>query len=187
MNAFLKWWNAFADRHPAASRWIREGGLFVIVSNVITVFKYLILQFLPKMLTSLPETDFGWPGIDTTLLGETFKWNILGYDAAHGGLRYFVAYMIAMVIGEAANFPIQRNLVFRSKGNVGYQAMGYVLAFCAVTVIVNSVNCVWVAVAGKFVPDWVYNIGTTVLNGGVSMVIFFFVNKIIFPEGQSAK
>ena len=40
------------------------------------------------------------------------------------------------------------------------------------------------AVAGKFVPDWVYNIGTTVLNGGVSMVIFFFVNKIIFPEAK---
>ena len=28
---------------------------------------------------------------------------------------------------------------------------------------------------------------TTVLNGGVSMVIFFFVNKIIFPEGEAAK
>lgn len=26
--------------------------------------------------------------------------------------------------------------------------------------------------------------GTTVLNGGVSMVVFFFVNKIIFPEGE---
>ena len=41
---------------------------------------------------------------------------------------------------------------------------------------------VWVAVAGLLVPDFIYNIGTTVLNGGVSMVIFFFVNKIIFPE-----
>ncbi len=27
--------------------------------------------------------------------------------------------------------------------------------------------------------------GTTVLNGGVSMVVFFFVNKIIFPEGEA--
>ena len=29
----------------------------------------------------------------------------------------------------------------------------------------------------KFVPNWVYNISTTVLNGGVPMVIFFFVSK----------
>lgn len=187
MNSISEWWRSFADRHPAASQWIREGGLFVIVCNLITVFKYLILQFLPQMLTMLPETDFGWPGIDMTLLGETFKWNILGYDAAHGGLRYFVAYMIAMAIGEAVNFPIQRNFVFRSKGRVSIQIMWYVIAFCVVTVIVNSVNCVWVAIAAKFVPDWVYNIGTTVLNGGVSMVIFFVVNKIIFPEGRAGE
>ena len=61
------------------------------------------------------------------------------------------------------------------------------LAFCLITCIVNSINCIWVAVAGLLVPDFIYNIGTTVLNGGISMVIFFFVNKIIFPEGEAAK
>ena len=53
--------------------------------------------------------------------------------------------------------------------------------------IVNSINCIWVAVAGLLVPDFIYNIGTTVLNGGISMVIFFIVNKIIFPEGEAQK
>ena len=53
--------------------------------------------------------------------------------------------------------------------------------------IVNSINCIWAAVAGLLVPDFIYNIGTTVLNGGISMVIFFFVNKIIFPEGEAQK
>ena len=111
----MNFWNNFAAKHPAAAKWVREGGLFVIVSNLITVFKYLLLQFLPKAFASLPVVDFGWPGIDITLFGETFKWNILGYDAAHGGLPYFCAYMIAMVIGECINFPIQRNFVFRSR------------------------------------------------------------------------
>ena len=92
--------------------------------------------------------------------------------------------MVAMIIGECINFPIQRNFVFRSKGNLAKQIMWYVLAFIVITCIVNSINCIWVAVAGQFVPDFVYNIGTTVLNGGISMVIFFFVNKIIFPEGE---
>ena len=101
----MNFWNNFAAKHPAAAKWVREGGLFVIVSNLITVFKYLLLQFLPKAFASLPVVDFGWPGIDITLFGETFKWNILGYDAAHGGLPYFCAYMVAMVIGECINFP----------------------------------------------------------------------------------
>ena len=187
----MKFWSDFVEKHPAAAKWIREGGLFVIVSNVITVFKYLILQFLPKAFAALPETDFGWPAIPLhwNVAGHAvdFQWNILGYDAAHGGMRYFFAYLIAMFIGEAVNFPLQRNLVFRSKGNVWYQIMWYLIAFVIITCIVNSINCIWVAVGGLFVPDWVYNIVTVVLNGGISMVIFFFVNKIIFPEGEAKK
>lgn len=178
---------AWAGNNPKVAKWVREGGLFVIVSNVITVFKYLLLTFLPGLFSFLPKVDFGFPGITVTLFGETFKWNIIGYDAAHGGLPYFWAYMVAMVIGEVVNFPIQRNLVFRSKGNLWVQILWYLLAFCIVTCVVNSINCVWVAVAGKFVPGWLYNIGTTVLNGGVSMVVFFFVNKVIFPEGEKNK
>ena len=96
-----------------------------------------------------------------------------------------VVIMVAMVIGECINFPIQRNFVFRSKGNLTKQIGWYLLAFCVITCIVNSINCIWVAVASLLVPDFIYNIGTTVLNGGISMVIFFFVNKIIFPEGEA--
>ena len=181
----MNMWNNFAESHPSAAKWIREGGLFFIVSNLITVLKYILLQFLPNAFSGLPLVDFGWPGIQVTLFGETFKWNIIGYDAAHGGLPYFCAYMIAMFLGECINFPLQRNVVFRSKGNVAKQIGWYFLAFCVITCIVNSINCVWVAVAGIFVPDFIYNIGTTVLNGGVSMIIFFLVNKIILPEGEA--
>ena len=159
--------------------------MYFIVCNLITVFKYSLLQFLPAVFSSLPVVDFGWPGIPVTLFGETFQWNIIGYDAAHGGLPYFCAYMIAMFAGECLNFPIQRNFVFRSHRKVSYQILWYFMAFCVITCIVNSVNCIWVAVAGLFVRDFIYNIGTTILNGGVSMVIFFVVNKIIFPEGKS--
>ena len=95
--------------------------------------------------------------------------------------------MTAMVIGECINFVLQRNYVFRSHGKLRRQILWYVAAFFLVTCIVNSINCILVAVAGKFVPDFIYNIGTTVLNGGVSMVIFFVVNKIIFPSEQSLK
>ena len=180
-------WNDFVEKKPALAKWIREGGLFILVSNVITVFKYLLLTFLPFAFAFMGSVDFGFPGIDVTLFGIQFKWYIIGYGADQGGLAYFTAYMIAMVIGEVINFFIQRKWVFRSNGNIYYQGLWYLLAFCVVTCVVNSINCVWVAVAGHFVKGWLYNVGTTVLNGGVSMVIFFFVNKIIFPEGDPNK
>ena len=182
----MKFWKNFSDKHPKVAKWVREGGLFVIVSNLVTVFKYLLLTFLPAAFSGLGDKSFGWPGIPVTLLGETFQWNILGYDQAHGGLAYFVAYMVAMVIGECINFPIQKYFVFRNREKPGRQIAWYVMAFILITCIVNSINCIWVAVAGIYVPAWLYNIGTTVLNGGVSMVVFFFVNKIIFPETPKA-
>ncbi|MCR5272099.1 MAG: hypothetical protein K6E13_03845 [Lachnospiraceae bacterium] len=175
-------WNSFVKKNPVLAKWVREGGLFVIVSNLITVFKYLLLTFLPALFAGLGDRTFGWPGIPMTLFGETFQWNILGYDQAHGGLAYFAAYMVAMIIGECINFPIQKLFVFRSHGNTGKQICWYVVAFVFITCIVNSINCIWVAVAGLLVPAWLYNIGTTLLNGGISMLVFFFVNKIIFPE-----
>ena len=129
-------WSNFQKRNPKAAKWIREGGLFVLVCNLVTVLKYLMLQFLPALFRGLPRVNFGWPGLPVTLLGETFQWNIIGYDADHGGLPYFCAYMVAMVIGECINFPIQRNFVFRSRGNLAWQIMWYVIAFLVITCIV---------------------------------------------------
>ena len=185
MKVMKDWWNHFAERHPSLSQWVREGGLFIIVSNAITVFKYVLLTFLPGAFAFLGSRDFGFPGIDLTLFGIKFKWYIIGYGAEQGGAAYFTAYMIAMLIGEMINFFVQRSWVFRSKGNILRQGMWYLLAFCVVTCIVNSINCAWAAVAGHFVAPWLYNIGTTVLNGGVSMVVFFIVNKIVFKNKET--
>ncbi len=185
MKVMKDWWDHFAERHPSLSQWVREGGLFIIVSNAITVFKYVLLTFLPGAFAFLGSRDFGFPGIDLTLFGIKFKWYIIGYGAEQGGAAYFTAYMIAMLIGEMINFFVQRSWVFRSKGNILRQGMWYLLAFCVVTCIVNSINCAWAAVAGHFVAPWLYNIGTTVLNGGVSMVVFFIVNKIVFNNKET--
>jgi putative flippase GtrA len=179
-------WQGFAEKHPKISGWVREGGLFLMVSILITIFKYLILTFLPAALAFLGNSDFGFPGTALTLFGIEFKWYIIGYAAEQGGVSYFTAYMIAMVIGEAINFFIQRKYVFLSNGNIVIQGVWYTLAFCVVTCIVNSINCIWVAVAGHFVDEWLYNIGTTMLNGMVSMVVFFFVNKMVFKDKKNS-
>lgn len=184
MEKLKQLWKKFEEKYPSASQWVREGGFFVIVSNLITIFKYLLLTFLPLAFAFMGNRDFGFPGVDITLFGIEFKWYIIGYGAEQGGLAYFTAYMIAMVIGEVINFFIQRKWVFRSNGKIAYQGLWYFLAFCVVTCVVNSINCAWAAVAGHFVAPWLYNIGTTVLNGGVSMVVFFFVNKIVFNDAK---
>ena len=187
MQKIKQLWCDFVQKHPKLSVWVREGGLFLLVSIAITIFKYLILTFLPLAFAFMGSRDFGFPGTELTLFGVTFKWYIIGYGAEQGGVAYFTAYMLAMVIGEVINFLIQRKYVFRSKGNIVYEAIWYFLAFCLVTCVVNSINCIWIAVASVYVRGWLYNIVTTILNGGVSMVVFFVVNKILFQTKNPSK
>lgn len=186
-------WAGFADRNPKAAKWLREGGLFLLFSNLVTVLQYILIQFLPYAFVSQAGVEWSWPAIPVRLFGVDFIWNAIGYavkyDAAGqvvvgGGLGYLLAYLIATFLAQCINFPLQRNITFRSKGNVWYQMLWYLLAWLVITILVNSINCVWVAVAGSFMADWLYNIGTTVLTGGISMVIFFFVFKLIFPESK---
>ncbi len=195
MEAIKNFWNSFADRHPKAAKWVREGGLFVLFSNLVTVVQYVIYAFLPNLLgLELAATEWSWPAIPVSLFGINFTWNALGYDVLYdaagnvmigGGLGYLIAMLVGSFLAQVINFPLQRNITFRSKGNPWYQAMWYFIAWVVITFIVNSINCVWVAVASVLLPNWLYTIGTTVMMGGISMVIFFFVFKIIFPEGEA--
>ena len=189
-------WRTFARNHPKAAKWVWQIGVFYLFSLAVTVLQYALFTFLPYLFgEGLASTAFMWPHIPISFAGIDYSWNVLGYGVARnaagevvigGGLGYFLSYEIRSFVAQCVNFPMQRNITFKSKGNIWYQALWYLLAFIVITCIVNSINCIWVAVAGLLVPDFIYNIGTTVLNGGISMVIFFFVNKIIFPEGEKA-
>jgi hypothetical protein len=52
----------------------------------------------------------------------------------------------------------------------------------------NLFTCIWNPVTAAFnVPDALRNIVTTVVTGGVSMVIIFAIDKTIFSEGFGKK
>lgn len=194
MNALKNWWSSFEQRHPKASKWVRQGGLFVLFSNAVTIVQYMIYAFLPNLLgLELAAIEWSWPAIPARLFGIDFTWNAIGYDVMYdaagnviigGGVGYLIAMLVGSFFAQCINFPLQRNITFRSKGNPWYQAMWYFIAWIVITFVVNSINCVWVAVASQLLSNWLYNIGTTILMGGISMVIFFFVFKIIFPEQE---
>ena len=160
--------------------------------------QYLVYAFLPNLLgLELAGIQWSWPALPLRLFGIDFTWNVIGYDVMYeggqvvigGGLGYTISMLAGSFLAQVINFPLQRNITFRSKGNPWYQAMWYFIAWVVITFVVNSINCVWIAVASTLLPNWLYSVGTTVLMGGVSMVIFFFVFKIIFPgeEGKQRK
>ena len=104
-----------------------------------------------------------------------------------GGLGYFISYETGSFVAQCINFPLQRNITFKSHGNPVYQAMWYFIAWILISLICNGFNNLWMPIASAWVPPAIYNILVTFVTGGVSMVIFFFVFKIIFPEGEAKK
>ena len=73
---------------------------------------------------------------------------------------------------------------FKSHGNPVYQAIWYFVAWVVISLICNGFNNLWMPVASAYVAPAVYNMLVTIITGGVSMVIFFFVFKIISRRGR---
>ena len=175
-------WDGFAEKNPKAAEWVREGGLFFLVSNLITIIRGILVTLLEPVFSFLGSGSVGFPNLTLNLFGIEFSWYIIGASESQGGAAYFASFLIALWVCEIINFFMQRSFVFRSNGKMGRQALLYFLAFAVVTCIVNAVSNIWIGVASHFVPPLVYNLGTTFITGGVAMVVFFFANKLIFDS-----
>ena len=102
--------SSFAEKHPKAAQWIREGGLFLVFSYVVTFLKYLMLQFLPALFSAYADVGWTWPGIPVTLFGVPFELAVVGNTVAAGGLAFTLANYISIFLGECVNFPLQRSV-----------------------------------------------------------------------------
>lgn len=196
-----KWmagWKKFASGYPKLAKWVYQIFYFFVFSMGVTIFQYLVFTFMPHLLgEGLAGTKFMWPQVEIELFGVSFTWSLLGYEVLTdpatgavligGGLGYFISYEVGSFLAQCINFPLQRNITFKSKGNPVWQALWYFIAWIVISLICNGFNNLWMPVAAAYVNPAVYNILVTFITGGVSMIIFFFVFKIIFPEGEAEK
>ena len=201
MSVVKEWWvpkwRNFENQHEKLAKWVYQIAFFFTFSMGVTIFQYLVFTFMPGILgIGLAGTEFMWPQKEVSITGVDFTWSLLGYNVLYdssgavligGGLGYFISYEAGSFLAQCINFPLQRNITFKSKGNPVYQAMWYFIAWVLISLICNGFNNLWMPVAAAYVSPAVYNILVTFVTGGVSMVIFFFVFKIIFPEGGDKK
>lgn len=191
-NAFLRFfqkiwrwwlgvWYGFSDKHPKFAPWLYKIAFFFIFSMGVTIWQYIVMTFLPYAFASMNNGPAGWPGVE---VGETGQQYIIFGDTQ--GWGYFIAFEIAVFTAQCINFPLQRNITYKSHGNPWYQAMWYFIGWVLVSIFTNAVwgICnVYLVYWGW--PDAVTGLLKTVLTGGVSMVIFFFIFLIIFPDNNA--
>lgn len=194
--------DSFAGKHPKAAEWIRKGGLFLIFSWVVTALKAVMLMFLPSLFHGIVgDAEWLFPGIPVELFGVGFKLSVIGNalevgaDGAYlvnSGLAFTLANLTAIFFGECINFPLQRNVTFKSHGPLAPQLGLHFLATVAVFLVMNLFTCVWnpvtvALISNEALRNTVSSIVTTVVTGGVAMVIIFAVDNKIFAPGFGKK
>ena len=107
---------------------------FFVFSMMVTVFRYLVFTFLPGLLgEELAATEFMWPQKELHIFGADFTWSLLGYNVLYdasgavligGGLGYFISYEVGSFLAQCINFPLQRNITFKSHGNPDSRTAG---------------------------------------------------------------
>ena len=186
-------WAKFSNKHPKLSMLMYKFFIFWVFCMLVTIFQYIVIAFLPAAFgLEMAGKEFLLPKVEVTIPGyKPFYWSILGYGVQYndagevvigGGLGYFIAYELATFFAQVINFPLQRNITYKSKGNPYFQAMWFFIAWVLISLLCNAITSMWVGWAYQVLPSALYSILTTVITGGVSMVIFFFVNMIIFQS-----
>ena len=134
----------YEKKHPYLAKLLYQIFYFFVFSMGVTVIQSLFFSFMPGLLgKELAGSEFMWPQIELEIFGVPFTWSLLGYNVLYeegqvaigGGLGYFISYEVGSFVAQCINFPLQRNITFKSHGNAAYQAMWYFIAW-----IVTMVN-----------------------------------------------
>lgn len=192
-NKVASMWIRFSEKHPGTAQFL----VFFILSNGITVLQMILMPVLKGMFeqTSLVNTSFQILRVGNNFDGSPYY--VFNYVAGSlasgggGGLAYFLAVQISMAIAQVINFFAQRNVTFKSNGNVRKAAFWYIIAYLIITIgaaalqglykapIYNLFMNIWgMGPTGETIADFI----TMIINSAISFWVFFPIFKIIFKS-----
>lgn len=191
-------WRNFAEDHKNIMEFLK----FFIISNGVTVLQMILMPVFKGIFvhTGLMDINFQlWP-VGREADGSTyyiFNYAAGALDAGGGeGLAYFLAVQITMAIAQVINFFLQRNVTFKSKGNVYKAAMWYVIAYIIITLSAAALQG-WYKepIYTLFIHTWnmgkkgetIADLITMIINCIISFWVYYPILKIIFREDKGGE
>ncbi|HEY0186272.1 MAG TPA: hypothetical protein VGC67_02165 [Cellulomonas sp.] len=193
-------WRRFAEKRPGVAQFV----VFFVLSNGITVLQLALMPALKWVfgLTSLVDTAFQvWP-VGANPDGSqyfVFDYAAGALPAGGGGLAYFLAVQITLLIAQVINFFAQRNITFKSSSSVGKAAAWYAIAYVVITLIAAAAQGLYkTPIYDLFIDTWdlggtgetLADFVTMIINSAISFWVFFPIFKVIFrstPETPAAE
>jgi len=187
------WWGRFAEDHPELSKFI----VFLVLSNGVTVLQLALMPLFRwgfDTFTDLVNVDFRVLPIGSNVDGSQYF--MFDYAAGQlpeggGGLAYFLAVQITLLIAQVLNFFAQRNITFKSNTSVWRAAFWYAIAYVVITFIAAAAQGFYKApIYELLISTWgwgstgetVADVVTMIINAAISFWVFYPIFRVIFRQ-----
>lgn len=191
--AIKNWWTTFQGRRPELSTFL----MFLLLSNGVTAMQLALMPiFRWGFATFTGLTDVGFQAFPVGSNVDGSQYYMFDYAAGAlpdggGGLAYFLAVQITLLIAQVINFFLQRNITFKSNTSIWVAAFWYTLAYVVITFIAAAAQGFYKAPIYDFFMvtlEWgstgsvVADVITMIINSGISFWVFYPIFKVIFRQ-----
>ena len=185
-------WGRFATARPGLAQFV----MFFLLSNGVTVLQLALMPAIRWLfgMTSLIDTTFQvWPVGSNPDGSQYFVFDYAAgpLPAGGGGLAYFLAVQITLLIAQVINFFAQRSITFKSNSSILRAASWYALAYVVITLVAAALQGLYKApIYELFIETWGWgstgetlaDFVTMIINAAVSFWVFFPIFKVIFRQ-----
>lgn len=186
-------WDRFREKHPGKAEFF----VFFMLSNGITLIQLVLMPLIKSIFeqTSLVDVTFQVGQVGHNFDGMPYY--IFNYSAGSlgsgggGGLAYFLAVQLTLAIAQVINFFAQRNITFKSTGNIWRAAGWYVLAYILITIGAAVLQGFYKApIYELFINTWslgktgetIADIISMLIYCAVSFWVYYPILKVIFKQ-----
>lgn len=190
MNPIVAGWKRFAEKHETIAQFL----VFFVVSNGVTVLQMIMMPVLKSIFGMTNLVDTGFQVLHCGSVGGKVYY-VFDYAAGSiasgggGGLAYFLAVEITMLIAQVINFFLQRKVTFKSNSSLAKAAFWYVIAYLIISIGAAALQGLYKDPIYRFFQNVMGSAGITVadvvtmiINCAISFWVFFPIFKVIFKE-----
>lgn len=185
-------WRSFAEKRPGVAQFV----VFFLLSNGVTALQLAMMPAIKWLfgMTGLVDTAFQVWAVGSNPDGSQYF--VFDYAAGAlpdggGGLAYFLAVQITLLVAQVINFFAQRNITFKSNSSMGRAAAWYAIAYVVITLIAAAAQGLYKApVYELFIETWdlggtgetLADFVTMTINAAISFWVFFPIFRVIFKR-----
>jgi hypothetical protein len=192
-------WRGWSERHLGLSQFI----VFFILSNGVTVLQIVLMPLIKRLFAHTGLIDVSFQVWAVGLDADGSPHHIFDYAAGPlpdggGGLAYFLAVELTLLVAQVVNFFAQRNITFKANNSIWKAAAWYAVAYVAITLLAAGLQGLYKEpVYRLLITTWglgrtgetLADVVTMLINSAISFWVFFPIFKLIFrsPAAPAAQ